>query len=295
MTNILITGGKGQLGRALCDQNRLLQLPFQIKAVDCDELDITDQDAVNRMVEQVKPQFIINCAAYTAVDKAEEEPDRAMAINGTAVGYLAKASVAAGARLIHISTDYVFDGEWHKPYHPEHPANPRSVYGQAKLEGELAAIYNTSNAMVIRTSWLYYRGGKNFVNTIVQRAALGQTLKVVADQIGSPTRADDLAEAILRIMQSDQQPQTHRIFHYANAGSVSWFDFASAIVELLGLPCPIEPITTGSLNLPAPRPHYSVLDCSTLTNEFGIEIPWWFASLKNYLHHHINLKKTETP
>jgi dTDP-4-dehydrorhamnose reductase len=292
MTNILITGGKGQLGRALCDLIDAKQLPFQVVAVDADELDITDQEAVNRFVASVNPSFVVNCAAYTAVDKAEEEPERAMAINGTAVGYLARAATTCGARLIHISTDYVFDGTGHKPYRTDHPAHPTSVYGQTKLEGEIAAMYHAPDAIVIRTSWLYYQGGKNFVNTIVQKAALGQPLKVVADQIGSPTYAGDLAKAIVRILQEPSPARSPRLYHYANSGTASWYDFASAIVDLLGLSCPIEPIATTALNLPAPRPHYSVLDCSDLAHEYGITIPWWHSSLTEYLHHHINLKKT---
>ncbi len=286
MAKIIITGNRGQLGRAL--EDAFLGRPeHNITGVDIDELNITDATSVEDFFSSSHPDFIINCAAYTAVDKAEEESEKAFSINGHGVKNLAVAASAAGSRLIHISTDYVFDGHGCTPYKEDHPANPLSVYGQSKLEGEVAALYHAPGTIIIRTSWLYYFGGKNFVNTIVERATIKKHLQVVSDQVGAPTYAGDLAAAIVKIVEKPINDGRPNIYHYSNSGAASWYDFARAITTILNIECAVDPIPTSSLNQPAPRPSYSLMDCNLIRREYDVIQPWWIDSLRNYLNNQL--------
>lgn len=272
---LLITGSNGQLGNEL----KILAGKFpghDFFFTDYQELDITKPDAVNSFVQQIKPDYLINCAAYTAVDKAEQEPEAAMKLNAGAVEILAKASISNAFRLIHISTDYVFDGKNHKPYTTEDQVNPTGVYAKSKALGERTALINPAN-IVIRTSWLYSAYGHNFVKTIRKAGKERGILKVVADQIGSPTWAADLTTAILKMIEFDV---TGGIYHFTNEGVCSWYDFANAIIELSEIQCIVNPTDTAGYPLPAPRPFYSVLDKSKYATIVGEHPPYWRESLK---------------
>ncbi len=265
----LITGANGQLGRELA---RLL--PDAI-LTDVAELDICDEAAVMSFVTNNKISHIINCAAFTAVDLAEEQPQLAAKINVDGPRALAR----SGAAIIHVSTDYVFDGRNYRPYREDDSPCPQSVYGQTKLDGENAVLAEASTALIIRTAWLYSAHGKNFVKTMRQLCASRESLNVVADQIGSPTFAGDLASAIVQII-----PQltagTKGIYHYSNEGACSWYDFAVEIAALSGITsCQISPIRSDQYPTPAERPFYSLLDKSKIKNDFNITIPHWKESL----------------
>jgi len=287
MTHILITGSNGQLGRALQEAAQKEHPSMRLTCMDMDTLDITRGESVSRVFHADPPDFVINCAAYTAVDKAESEPDTARAINAAGVKHLALAATRHNARMIHISTDYVFDGKGCLPYPTEHPTSPLSVYGQSKLEGEVEALYHAPGVVIVRTSWLYHKGGNNFVNTIIRHATVKKSLQVVNDQCGSPTRASDLAGALLRIIDNPPPKTLSTIYHFSNSGTATWYDFACAIVKQAGIQCAIEPIPTASLNLPAPRPAYSVLDCSAIRKDYSFSIPWWQDALDEYLNHQL--------
>lgn len=265
----LITGSNGQLGQEL---SRLL--PHAVCA-DKRTLDITDADAVQRFVDEHHVTHIINCAAYTAVDRAEQEPEEAARLNGEAPGHLA----ATGAALIHISTDYVFDGRGHRPYEPSDPPAPLSVYGQTKRAGERSALEKAATAIIIRTAWLYSARSGNFVSTMRRLGAERDTLNVVADQIGSPTFAGDLAQAIVSILPQIT-PGQKSIYHYTNEGVASWYDLACAVMEESGLRCRINPISTSAYPTPAPRPFYSVLSKESIKRDFNLTIPHWTTSLR---------------
>jgi dTDP-4-dehydrorhamnose reductase len=273
---ILVTGSNGQLGTEL----RLLSLQsteFSFTFTDYEELDITDQEQVNSFISALKPEWIINCAAYTAVDNAEQEPEKAMLLNAEAVALLAKAAQRENCRFVQISTDYVFDGHSFKPYQAEDQINPAGVYARSKAQGEsMASMYNTGS-IIIRTSWLYSAYGNNFVKTIRRVGKERGALKVVADQIGSPTWAADLAEAIVKLI-SINAPSG--IYHFTNEGICSWFDFAKAIIELSEINCEVSPTDTAGYPLPAPRPFYSVLDKTKYVNVSGQTVPYWRESLK---------------
>lgn len=273
---LLITGAKGQLGRELA-----ARLPEAI-ATDLTELDITDRGAVERFVREHRIDTILNCAAYTAVDAAEDDADRALLLNGLAPRYLA----GTGCRLIHISTDYVFDGTGGRPYLPEDPPAPQSVYGATKRFGEEEVLKHAACAAVIRTSWLYSAHGHNFVKTIRQLAAKRPKLFVVNDQIGSPTFAGDLADAITAVLPK-LTPETSGIYHYANAGSCSWFEFAQAITADLQQGCVIQPVASDEYPARAHRPRYSVLDTAKIRDVFGVEVPGWRESLRAFLNAHV--------
>lgn len=265
---ILVTGANGQLGTEL---QKLL--PNTIFA-DVDVLDITDADAVKRFVADNQIDTIVNCAAYTAVDKAEDDIELAQKINEDGPRNLA----LSGAKVIHISTDYVFDGTNHKPYLPEDKTNPVSVYGKTKRAGELAVLDNAKVAVVIRTAWLYSAHGNNFVKTMRRLGAERESLNVVTDQIGSPTFAGDLAQAIVTILP--QMNETNKgIYHYTNEGVCSWYDFATEIMNLSGLACKVNPIPSSAYPTKATRPFYSVLSKEKIKNVFNIEIPHWKKSL----------------
>lgn len=283
MKKILITGAKGQLGQSIREE--LESFPGLLPVyTDIDELDLCNPEAIAAFFEAGQPDFAINCAAYTAVDKAESDSDLARKINRDAPENLAVACRTNGTRLIHISTDYVFDGENAHPYREDNPVNPQSVYGQTKLEGEQAILNSGAEAIIIRTAWLYSAHGNNFVKTMIRLGKERETLNVVADQVGTPTNANDLARAILTIIQSSvQEPGAFvpGIYHYSNEGVASWFDFTKAIFEYLPeITCTVSPIGTEKYPTPAKRPAYSVLDKSKIRSIFGIAIPYWRESLK---------------
>jgi dTDP-4-dehydrorhamnose reductase len=273
---VLVTGSKGQLGNEL---QILAQCQREIEFLftDYEELDITNQNAVVALLNEYKPSWIINCAAYTAVDKAEQEPEKAMLINAEAAGILAKSANLINARLIHISTDYVFDGKNHKPYAVDHEKNPLGVYARSKSSGEDNVKEYCPSSIIIRTSWLYSAFGGNFVKTIRRAGKERGVLNVVADQIGSPTWAYDLAEAIINLIKINANAG---ILHFSNEGVCSWYDFAMAIIEISSINCKIIPTNTEGYPLPAPRPYYSVFDKSKYISITQQTIPYWRDSLK---------------
>jgi dTDP-4-dehydrorhamnose reductase len=277
--NILITGSNGQLGnefKELSKEETALNFIF----TDVAELDITNEDAVAAFFQQIKPDVVINCAAYTAVDKAEQEPEKADLINGKAVGILARAASLHNAIMIHISTDYVFDGKGYRPYVETDPVHPVSAYAKSKLLGETEMLEHARSGFIIRTSWLYSSFGHNFVKTILKYGKERGKLNVVFDQIGTPTYAGDLAIAILIIVKSGKRPIVPEIYHFSNEGIISWYDFAIAIIEFSGISCKVTPIETKDYPLPAARPFYSVFNKAKIKQTFGIEIPYWRDSLK---------------
>lgn len=273
MPNLLITGAQGQLGTEL--RNILGDAP-NIFYTDRDELDITDEKAVREYTGRNNIDTVINCAAYTAVDKAEDEPDLANAVNNIGAGNLAKHAKT----IIHTSTDYVFDGTGHLPYKPEDKANPVSVYGKTKLAGERAVMANAETAIIIRTAWVYSPYGSNFVKTMLRLGKERDTLNVVSDQIGSPTYAKDLAQAIVQILPQIKK-NTKQILHYTNEGVCSWYDFATAIMEEAGLTCRVNPIETSEYPTKATRPAYSVLDKKQIRTDYNITIRHWREALRD--------------
>ena len=281
---ILVTGSDGQLGRSI--QERSSDYPdFLFDFTDIGQLDITDKQALKHYIESIRPEVIIHCAAYTAVDKAEEEPEKAFSLNADAVEYLAQSALENKILLIHISTDFVFDGKSVKPYSEEDATQPLSIYGKSKLAGEQAILKHAPNAIIFRTSWLYSEYGHNFVKTILRLAAEKTEIKVVSDQVGTPTYAADLADAILKILKSNYRPAGVSIFHYSNEGIASWFDFAKEIVENKNLACAVLPVVTAEYPQPARRPGYSVMSKEKFKQNFGIAIPEWQESLKICLKH----------
>jgi len=282
MVKILVTGADGQLGseiRRLADHFQ----GFQFLFTDINELDLTDQAALAEFVEKQKPNYFINCAAYTAVDIAEQDTELAAILNTKVPAHLGKLANNIRARVIHISTDYVFDGTSFIPYTENDLVNPESIYGKSKLNGEIALLKEAPTAMVIRTSWLYSSYGKNFVKTIVKLGEDRDELRVVCDQVGTPTYAGDLAEAILTIISKTENQVCEwkpGIYHYSNEGVCSWYDFAKAIHELYGINCLVHPIPSEEYPTPAARPPYSVLNKSKIKRIFGVQIPYWRDSLK---------------
>ena len=276
---ILVTGSKGQLGNEL--QLMAANLPeHEFIFTDYQELDITSHDLVNRFVQETRPDRIINCAAYTSVDKAETEPEAAYRLNAGGPGYLAAAAASHGARMIHISSDYVFNGRNYKPYLETDAVEPAGVYAKSKALGENNVMNAAPGSIIIRTSWLYSAHGQNFVKTILRVGKEKGLLKVVADQIGSPTWAYDLANAILNLIDKNADGG---IYHFSNEGVCSWYDFARTIIELSGIQCKVVPTDTAGYPLPAPRPYYSVLDKSKYAAITHCAVPWWYESLKKCL------------
>lgn len=276
---ILLTGALGQLGRSIQKMHRELLPEGDIAYTDLPELDITDTTAVDRYVKDFKPDYILNCAAYTAVDKAESDEENAFLVNARAPQILAQAARERKAGIIHISTDYVFDGQNHRPYTEKHPTDPQGVYGKSKLEGEIAVKKSHPEALIIRTSWLYSEFGHNFVKTMRRLGAERESINVVADQIGNPTWATDLASAILIILKGSTTKAVSGIYHYTNEGIASWYDLAVAIMTESGLHCQVNPIRTDEYPVPAPRPFYSALDKSRIKRDLGLQIPHWRESL----------------
>lgn len=277
---VLITGSNGQLGSSL---RRVLDKDPEIEAVytDYDTLDITNREAVDRFLGDNRFDLIVNCAAYTAVDKAETEEIPAAALNTGAVGNIAEAAVKTGTRVLHISTDYVFSGQGFRPYEENDEPYPQCIYGRTKLEGEALLTSFCPNAMIIRTAWLYSEFGKNFVKTMLQLAETRPEINVVADQIGTPTYAGDLADAIYSIIRHDKW--IPGIYHFTDTGVASWYDFTKAIFELAGKNVRVNPIPTSAYPTPAKRPLYSVLSKTKIANTFGLQIPYWRDSLKKCL------------
>lgn len=277
MANILVTGANGQLGseiRALSAKNPQQHFLF----TDVADLDITDAQQVTQCFNEFRPDFCINCAAYTAVDKAEADGETAYRINALAVKNLAEACTKSGAKLIHVSTDYVFDGKGTQPYDENYPTAPVSMYGKTKLEGEQEAQAANSEVIIIRTSWVYSEWGHNFVKTMLRLMQSKPELGVVADQWGSPTYAADLASAILEIVFSENwQPG---IYHFSNAGAINWQQFAQAIKELSGSNCTVNAITTADYPTPATRPTYSVMNTEKIQRVYGIKLKDWKESLE---------------
>lgn len=269
---LLITGANGQLGRELA-----ARIPDAI-LTDSDTLDITDADAVLRFVRDNNIDLIVNCAAYTAVDKAEDEIDLATRINVDGPRNLAK----SGAKIIHISTDYVFDGKGCQPYRTDDLVNPVSVYGKTKYAGEVAVMENAQCAIIIRTAWLYSAHGNNFVKTMRRLGAEKDAINVVADQVGTPTFAGDLADAIVQIIPQ-MSTENSGVYHFTNEGVCSWFDFATQIMESSGLNCVVRPIKSWQYPTRAVRPFYSVLDKDKIKSVFGIEIQHWKKGLEKCL------------
>ncbi len=285
-SKILVTGANGQLGneiRRICRNFPGLEFIF----TDVDMLDITNPDAVSVFMEASRPAIVVNCAAYTNVDGAEENVKNVRKINALAPQVLAAACAMQDAFLIHISTDYVFDGESAEPYTEEDITNPISVYGSSKLEGEEKIRTVFDNYLIIRTSWMYSEYGHNFVRSILSLARERETLNVVNDQFGSPTYARDLANCIIDIIiKSILNPKAYLpgIYHYANQGSCSWYEFAQEILNIAGITtCKLIPVTTEQYPAVAKRPQYSVLDTTKVRTSFGIGIPNWRDSLRECL------------
>ena len=278
MANILVTGANGQLG------SEIRKIGFSILDdvfyTDVEELDITNYTAVEKFIQLHEIDTIINCAAYTAVDRAEEEPEQAAKINTLAVANLAKAAAKEDCLLIHISTDYVFDGTADKPYTEKNKPCPVSVYGKTKLAGEQEILKSGCLYIIIRTAWLYSSFGHNFVKTILRLADEKPELNVVNDQMGSPTYAADLARAIATIMENDERVEYEGIYHFSNEGICSWFDFATESVNLSGKTCRVNPVSTAEYPSRTPRPAWSVLDKTKIKQTFGVEVPDWKSSLK---------------
>jgi dTDP-4-dehydrorhamnose reductase len=270
---ILVVGGNGMLGRDM-----LALLGDAARGVDIDEIDITSLESTERVLRTLKPDTVINCAAYTDVDGCEANVEKAMQVNGEGVAHLAMASREIGARLVHISTDYVFDGGKGSPYVEDDAPCPLGVYGESKLAGEMNAAFNPDH-LVVRTQWLYGLHGKNFVETMLRLALEKDQLAVVDDQIGSPTWTVDLALAIQALVKSGQRG----IYHAANSGFCSWNEFAQAIFQESGLSVKVNGMTTDELNRPARRPLYSTLDCSKLEQDTGFRPQPWRSALKAYL------------
>lgn len=283
---ILISGSTGQLGQELAT------IVAQFENADCiflnrEALDLSKASSIKACFEKYNPDYFINCAAYTAVDKAESDQEQASQINAKAPGLIAELCHKMGAKLIHISTDYVFDGNGKTPYKTNHKVDPINFYGASKAEGEQLVMANNDDSVIIRTAWVYSEFGKNFVKTMLELMDSKPELNVVNDQIGAPTYAKDLAKAIVKICNSENF--VPGIYHYSNEGEISWFDFATAIAQLSGSNCQVHPIPSSAFPTPAKRPAYSLLDTHSIQDTYKVEIPYWVNSLKECL---IALQKT---
>ncbi len=279
---ILVTGSNGQLG------NELQQLApgftdYDFLFATKEDLNIAEEAAIENYFFEHQINYCINCAAYTAVDKAESETEQAFLMNATAVAILAKVCERNNTQLIHISTDYVFDGTAHQPYKETDKTNPVSVYGKSKLQGEELAIQNAPSTIIIRTAWLYSSFKNNFVKTMLRLLKEKESINVVNDQLGCPTYAADLAAAIMQIITSNQSNKNPGIYHYSNAGITNWYEFAVAIQELSNIRCLVNPIPTSLYPTAAKRPAYSVLDTLKIKETFAVAIPEWEESLRKCL------------
>jgi dTDP-4-dehydrorhamnose reductase len=282
MANVLVTGANGQLGSELRNLSENLEHHFYF--TDIEELDLADIHAIQHYFKGKDISHCINCAAYTAVDKAETDIEDAIAVNVTAVRNLAEICVKNKTLLIHISTDFVFDGSNCRPYIETDRPKPINVYGQSKFEGENQALKENDATIIIRTSWLYSSFGKNFVKTMIKSGREKGSVNVIFDQVGTPTYAADLAAAIMKVVEKtivDARNLSgyYGIYHYSNEGTASWYDFAVAIFELSGITCEINPIRTEEYPTPSKRPYFSVLDKTKIKNTFSLTIPYWKDSL----------------
>lgn len=281
---VLVTGAKGQLGQSL--KRLTSHYPqFTFEFVGRDELDLSNPKSIEIYFTLHTYDIIINCAAYTGVDKAESNIELAEAINYHSVKSLAQTAKQQNATLIHVSTDYVFNGESFKPYQEDYPTDPLGVYGSSKLKGEQAFLEVNPMGCIIRTSWIYSEYGNNFVKTMLKLGKERDQLGVIFDQVGTPTYAGDLAKAILQLLTSHDSRLTQKseIFHFSNEGVCSWYDFAKAIFELSAIKCTVKPIETKDYPTPAKRPHFSVLNKQKIKQTFEFEIPYWIDSLKTCL------------
>jgi dTDP-4-dehydrorhamnose reductase len=277
---VIVTGANGQLGkelRALASSYPSFRFVFLGR----EDLPIHHFPLVRNFFEAYHPAFCINCAAYTAVDKAESEKDVAFLVNAESVGVLAAVCKEFGTRLVHVSTDYVFDGSSETPYLPNATTGPINTYGTSKLEGEQLCLKENPDSLIIRTSWVYSEFGNNFVKTMVKLMSQRESLNVVDDQVGAPTYAADLANAILSIIS--QQQWKPGIYHYSNQGKISWYQFAQAIARHIHSNCKVNPIPSSAYPTPARRPSFSLLDTTSLQQDFSIQIPGWEESLLNCL------------
>lgn len=275
---VLVTGANGQLGTEI-KKLSINYNDFSFIFTDIKELDITKTQELKKYSIKNRVDIIINCAAYTAVDKVETDMKNATKINTLAPKNLAELSSKNNILLIHISTDYVFDGTNHKPYVETDKTNPNTAYGMTKLNGELEVITHASKAVIIRTSWLYSSTGNNFVKTILKKGREKGALDVVFDQVGTPTYAYDLAKGILDSLQQMRVLPTKEIYNFSNEGAISWYDFAKEIIDIAGIDCKVNPIETKDFPTPAKRPHYSVLNKAKFKNDFKTTIPYWRNSL----------------
>ena len=275
-TRILVLGAQGMLGSELCSA---LSWLCHLTAWDIDDLDITDRESVLSAISELMPHEVVNCAAYTDVDGCESNEEEATAVNAIAPGYIAEACLRTGARLTHISSEYIFDGRSETDYTEGDRPNPLSVYGRGKLSGELEVSATGCRYAIIRTQWLYGAGGRNFVDTIITKASERPKLKVVDDQIGRPTWSNELALAITEFLRNDSPG----VYHLAAGGTCSWYDVAIEIARLKNLPACIEPVPTSQFPRPAPRPARAVLDCSFIKQKLGIEMRHWKEALADYL------------
>ncbi|WP_075352669.1 dTDP-4-dehydrorhamnose reductase [Algoriphagus marinus] len=277
MHKVLVTGANGQLGSEI----RYLSPNFSFEFIfsDVEDLDITEKEKVHKFLVDNRINSIVNCAAYTAVDRAEADFDTADKVNHLAVKYLAESAKELNIKLVHVSTDYVFNGEAFQPYIEDSRCDPRNVYGISKRSAEEAILFlKLPNSVIIRTSWVYSSFGNNFVKTMRRLGSEKSEISVIADQIGSPTYARDLASCILEILPKISSEGTE-IYHFSNEGVSSWYDFSIAIMELSGYSCLVNPIPSSQYPTPAKRPFYSVMDKSKIKREFGIKIPYWRESL----------------
>ncbi len=279
--NVLVTGAHGQLGSEIKAMTARMNLPFRFFFTDADMLDITDIRQIDSFVADHEIQYLINCAAYTAVDRAETDVEKATAINATAVANIAQVAVKYGVKVIHISTDFVFDGASTIPYKETMAARPLSVYGKTKLAGEEALQAAGGEWIILRTSWLYSEYGTNFVKTMIRLMKERERLTIVDDQRGSPTYAADLAEMVIHILQfTEEQEWKTGIYHFSNKGETTWFGFAEEIQKLAGITgCKLIPISSDEYPSAARRPAYSVMDLSKTTAAFHVEIPKWEEAL----------------
>jgi dTDP-4-dehydrorhamnose reductase len=280
MNTILVTGCNGQLGNEIRVASS--EYPqFSFIFTDVDELDITSETAVRFFFNKHTIDAVVNCAAYTAVDRAEEDVELCYRINNDAVAVLGKAASDHGAAMIHVSTDYVFNGLNYKPYDEDMPVAPASVYGKSKLAGEVSLIKVLPQAVIVRTSWLYSSFGTNFVKTMLKLGHERDELKVVFDQVGTPTYAADLAHAILQIL--DNGASHPGIYHFSNEGVCSWYDFTVTIHRIAGIACKVLPIESREFPTKTPRPHYSVLNKAKIKSTYGVFIPHWEDGLRRCL------------
>lgn len=277
MKKVLVTGAHGQVGTELNFLSSLLET-HSFTFVGKTDLNIADAQEVSNLLTKQKFDVVINCAAYTAVDKAESENELAFKVNAEGAGNLAKSCKLSGAKFVHISTDFIFDGTLARPLLESDSTNPLSVYGASKLEGEKQVIQNNPDALIIRSSWVYSSFGNNFVKTILKLCKERESLNIIFDQIGTPTYARDLADVILKIVMNEEWKPG--IYNYSNEGAASWYDFAVAIRDIAGLKTKILPIETHQYPTPAVRPKYSVLNKEKIKETFGLEIPYWRSSLE---------------